>query len=346
MVDMKYMMLVKEKIKMGVQNFKYVSEIRDKRDYILGYILEDINGNLYRYKSEDVKAAIRSGQLKVEGLELTVDNRLIKKKINTVGNVGNSPFIVPRELIKRINSKGKILMFKATDTESLKKYAKNYRAKIKVNSFNQPYTVAKNSSYVCVIGVGTHIELPVDSSYMFDKTDFDIINLSGVYANRVENMDNMFRSSKSKIIFPETFVTSNVKSMIGTFSYYQSDCLDISMLDTSGVKNMSRMFDGAGIHHLDLSRMNTGNVVCMDSMFERVMIDNLIMPLYMSTKSLVSISSMFEEAVIIKMVFQNFYLDHMVRHADLLKNNHIHDAENQLPPAIKDIAHGIIAKHK
>lgn len=325
---------------MAVQYFKYVSDIRNKNGAIEGYLLEDTNGNLMRYKSTEIKKHIALGNIKVEGLELTSDYRLIKKKIKTVAIAGANPFIIPRELIKKINSKGKILIFRAAaDLENLKGYANNYKTKILKNDFGQPYTVVKNSSYVCVVGVGTHLELPVDSSYMFCNTDFDIINLNGVYANRVENMDNMFRSSTSKIVFPETFVTSNVKSMIGTFSYCKCESLDISMFDTSNVKKMDNMFEGAGIHWLDLARMNTRNVISMSSMFERAMIDTLIMPLCFFTHSLENTSSMFEGAVIIKMNFQNFFLNHMVEHKNILKNHHIN---GQLPLALTQIASGKI----
>lgn len=56
---------------------KLVSKIRDKSNNIIGYELIDQQGRKAQFKSNDLKNMIRAGQIKVIGLTLTKDGRLV-----------------------------------------------------------------------------------------------------------------------------------------------------------------------------------------------------------------------------------------------------------------------------
>lgn len=56
---------------------KLVNKIRDKSNNIIGYELIDQQGRKAQFKSNDLKNMIRAGQIKVIGLTLTKDGRLV-----------------------------------------------------------------------------------------------------------------------------------------------------------------------------------------------------------------------------------------------------------------------------
>lgn len=56
---------------------KLVNKIRDKNNNIIGYDLIDQQGRKAQFKSNDLKSMIRAGQIKVIGLTLTKDGRLV-----------------------------------------------------------------------------------------------------------------------------------------------------------------------------------------------------------------------------------------------------------------------------
>ena len=59
---------------------RYILKFKDKQGRITGYRLEDENGLMKDFKSEDIKQNIRSGKLEIINLKLTTDNRLIDRK--------------------------------------------------------------------------------------------------------------------------------------------------------------------------------------------------------------------------------------------------------------------------
>ena len=70
---------------------KCIQKFRDKTGKIYGYRLQDQQGITRDIKSEEIKQAIRSNQIKVINLTLTSDNRLVDttEKQQTQNNVSN-----------------------------------------------------------------------------------------------------------------------------------------------------------------------------------------------------------------------------------------------------------------
>ena len=63
---------------------KCIEKIRDKNKHIIEYKLISKDKKTISVKSDDLKSAMRSGQIEVINLTLTSDNRLIDKKPDTV----------------------------------------------------------------------------------------------------------------------------------------------------------------------------------------------------------------------------------------------------------------------
>ena len=59
---------------------KCIEKIRDKNKHIIEYKLISKDKKTISVKSDDLKSAMRSGQIEVINLTLTSDNRLIDKK--------------------------------------------------------------------------------------------------------------------------------------------------------------------------------------------------------------------------------------------------------------------------
>lgn len=62
---------------------KCIEKFRDKNNRIIGYKLEDNQGNIQDISSKDLKTAIINKQLNVTNLVLTSDNRIIDDKLNS-----------------------------------------------------------------------------------------------------------------------------------------------------------------------------------------------------------------------------------------------------------------------
>lgn len=59
---------------------KCVSKFRDSNNKIIGYKLLDLNGKTQDIRSENLKGAIKRGEISVVNLTLTSDNRLVDKQ--------------------------------------------------------------------------------------------------------------------------------------------------------------------------------------------------------------------------------------------------------------------------
>lgn len=60
---------------------KCVSKFRDRNSKIIGYKLLDLNGKTQDIRSENLKGAIKRGEVNVVNLTLTSDNRLVDKQL-------------------------------------------------------------------------------------------------------------------------------------------------------------------------------------------------------------------------------------------------------------------------
>ena len=114
------------------------------------------------------------------------------------------------------------------------------------------------------------VELNYDSSYMFlDFTNLADIDLSGLDARSVINMQGMFRNTGLTSLDLSSFDTENVTDMSGMFYDVKNlTNLDLTPLNTSKVTDMHYMFTNmSSLTSLNLSHMNTSKVTNMTGMF-------------------------------------------------------------------------------
>lgn len=114
------------------------------------------------------------------------------------------------------------------------------------------------------------VELNYDSSYMFlDFTNLADIDLSGLDARSVINMQGMFRNTGLTSLDLSSFDTENVTDMSGMFYDVKNlTNLDLTHLNTSNVTDMHYMFTNmSSLTSLNLSHMNTSKVTNMTGMF-------------------------------------------------------------------------------
>ena len=85
---------------------KCIQKIRNKRNQIIGYKLQDLQGNTRDIKSNGLKQAMFKDKVEVINLKLTVDNRLIDKKIeNNSREIEIEYVTITREMIEKIGEK-------------------------------------------------------------------------------------------------------------------------------------------------------------------------------------------------------------------------------------------------
>ncbi len=109
-------------------------------------------------------------------------------------------------------------------------------------------------------------------------------------------MNYMFTGSKATSIDLSGFNTSNVTSMIGTFSYLNLKSLDLSNLDTHNVFGMDQLFMGSTIDEIDLSTLDTTNLKDTSSMFNGFKTNKLILTDF-DTSKVTSMNGMFKNVV-------------------------------------------------
>ena len=144
----------------------------------------------------------------------------------------------------------------------------------------------ENGKYELYIGQEGGVKANPDSSHAFGYFDKSLYNnFKYLDTSNVTNMKEMFyntgyvmaRCDSFVITGMESWDTSKVENMNGTFRYVGRSCTnwtfgDISGWDTSSVTNMSYMFERAGFSankfDIDVSNWNVSNVEDMSFMFD------------------------------------------------------------------------------
>ena len=115
------------------------------------------------------------------------------------------------------------------------------------------------------------VVLPSDSSYLFADMDrLNSVDLAGVEASKVTDMDSMFYGCSSLAsVNLSGLDTSKVENMKFMFADCLSlDSLDLSGWNTSSLVNMYWMFaECSSLESLDLSDLDTSKVKDMEGMF-------------------------------------------------------------------------------
>ena len=243
---------------------KCLHKFRNKNNQIIGYTIQDKNGNTVDVKSEYLKQAIRNSQIKVLNLTLTSDNKLIDKaykpqKVQKVQKVQNNNL---KNIIAKISVLGTpftspcghtYYIIKKTDT-TIVAIPNDVK---ELNSLNLECNTLK------IIG-GSGLE----STYeMFDGCRIKFLDLSTFDTSNVTDMSKMFYECETQSLNLSTFDTSKVTNMYLMFYRCQAKSLDLSSFDTSKVTDMERMFPECKVQSLDLSSFDTSNVTKMGSMF-------------------------------------------------------------------------------
>ena len=215
-----------------------LKKFRNKNNQIIGYRIQDKNGQTRDVKSEYLKQAIKNKQINVLNLTLTSDNKLIDKAYKP-------------QKPQKSNSKDIIAKIKVLGTPF-------------ASSCGHTYYVIENSDT-------TIVYIPDDVKYLisgnnYGKPDFCTIKcktLKVIGGSELTSTYNMFYDCKAQSIDLSSFDTSNVTNMKNMFRECKVQKLDLSHFDTSKVTDMARMFWGCQAQSLDLSSFDTSKVTYM-----------------------------------------------------------------------------------
>ena len=244
---------------------KHIDKTRNKNNQIIGYKLQDQQGNTIIVKPEVLKSAIRAKKIEVINLTLTSDNRLINTTSKT--QPASKSKQVPKiseEQIKLMFEKAKVLGYQITEIPT---YCKHKCVLISKNENNHilyiPDDVIQlNSASGSNLAFIQHIK----------KLQGHIKVIGG---HNLKDVASMFYECQAQSLDLSSFDTCNVEDMSHMFSFCQAQSINISNFDTSKVTNMFRMFDGCQAKYLDLSSFNTSNVTSMSFMFHKCQVQSI-----------------------------------------------------------------------
>ena len=280
-----------------------IQKFRNKSNKIIGYRLQDSQGDTRDLTPQQLKDAIHNNQIHVLNLKLTSNNRLIdttptkqpkqtiqQPKTKNKTAVQQQFSLLTREIIRKIN-KSKALKFKSNQNLEAINHKAQMLGHTTTKLSNDFLSIESNTEIILV----SNKQIQLDNTYsngLFQEADFTSINFHNTDTSNVTNMEYMFYDCKAQTLDLSSFDTSNVTNMSSMFSICQAktinlsnfdtsnvtdmkymfyDCkaqtIDISSFDTSNVTNMHNMFSGCQAKTLDLSNFNTSNVTNMNYMF-------------------------------------------------------------------------------
>ena len=216
-----------------------LQKFRNKNNQIIGYRLQDRNGNTLDVKSEYLKQAIRNNQINVLNLTLTSDNKLIDKAYKPQKSQKNkSKDIMSKDIMAKIRLLGKPIASPCGHTY---------------------YIIEKTDTTIAVIPNDVKRLKPFNSKY-------NVLKLIG--GSGLESTREIFAVCTAQSIDLSSFDTSNVTDMYAMFDECRAESINLSNFDTSKVINMKRMFGNCIAQSLDLSSFDTSKVTNMERMFE------------------------------------------------------------------------------
>ena len=254
-----------------------INKYRDKNNNIIGYRLQDKNGNEQDIKSNQLKQAIRDKRVEVKNLTLTSDNRLVDTTPEQIPGLSETEKL--KALIQQWKKDG--IVIEVPTYCGHKCYVISLSASkhiiyipddvtyLNKDIHNQTFTkyIKDLSGHIRVIG-GKGLKSTRD---MFNNCNIETIDLTKLNTKNVVDMRSMFFMCKARAIefnaHYSDFSTQNVKHMTGMFCYCNAEILKLNGFDTRNVKDMSVMFCGCHARSIDLSSFSTKNVINMDGMF-------------------------------------------------------------------------------
>ena len=266
---------------------KCIDKIRDNRGVIVDYVIQDTAGKSSLIGPERLKQMIAIGELTVDNLKLTADNRLIGRKQSNTKDIKNENAKIAR--MKEIDAQINKIIDKAKVTGKQIKQVKAYEGSdITLVQLNDTSSILCIPSNVCLINRVSEenrlIDLDIkyingqlkviggynlkNASNMFSDLSLEYLDLSAFDTHNVTNMYSMFAWSNIKSINFKNLNTAMVKNMADMFMWCKTEVLDLSTFNTERVTNMESMFQHCGAKFIDLSSFNLKRAVNLVNVFK------------------------------------------------------------------------------
>lgn len=282
---------------------KCIAKERDRNNKIVGYKLQDQQGNTVIIKPDALKSAIKTNRIEVINLTITSDNRLIdaqpvkQKEIASLSGDKKGKLLI---------NKAKVLGYKLEKIPTACNhectlinmgsnnhivYIPNEVTSLNVNEIDLTFTKYIKSIHGNIKIIGGH-NLK-DTKVMFQGCIYDSIDLSEFDTSSVKDMQMMFIDCDAKAINMNGIDTSAVKSMKSMFMNCNVPSLNLSSFVTYNVLNMSWMFSGCDAKYINVSSFDTRNVKDMCFMFERCKAESLDLSSF-NTRNVIDMYKMFD----------------------------------------------------
>ena len=219
---------------------KCIEKFRDKHNIIVGYRLQDSQGNIRDIKPNQLKEAMINKKIDVENLTLTSDNRLVGK--------------LKTEKHQLSKEEAMILKAKSLGCQV-----------VELGYINRKIYILKNNADA--------IYLIPDTTKKVPEINWDSLGITGLIkvtgGKSLDSTENMFKGCKASSFDFSSFNTSNVMDMTCMFSHCKYlKSLDLRNFNTSKVISMAEMFCGCkNLESLDLSSFDTSQVKAMGDIF-------------------------------------------------------------------------------
>ena len=278
---------------------KCISKIRNEQGIITGYQLQDNNGNIKVVQANELKEAIKRGEVNCTNLQLTSDNRLIDKKdgieklVVKTRVIGGTRDIEYGNATYRVKA-GKVLLLKVhirkgefeipnfvdgtifddedeetgkspfSDCEAIK-----LKNNSKLNNFNSLFTNCQNLRYIDLSRCNMH-KITSTIRMFYNCNSLETVVLNGADMSNIQETSFMFSecTSLKRIDFSKTKF-KHVQNM--SFMFYGSTELETVCLEGINIpelKSMSSMFRYCKkLNYVNMKKVNMHNLERMDHMF-------------------------------------------------------------------------------
>ena len=221
---------------------KCIEKIRNKSNIIIGYKLCDENNVYIDMNPNQLKLAMKSGQIRVHNLKLTEDNRIIDSK-QTLTTKPDTDKTKRPSTVESVLRKSKLLGY---TIEEVKGYTGQV---VKVIYTNKE----RDSLIICIDETETELEQGITNSIFpasFGNSSSTLKNVKIIGGNSLKSAANLI------------------------------DNADIDYLDLSGFKpdnfvNASNLFFNSNIRKLNFGNFNMKSIVYANYMFSHCVIDEI-----------------------------------------------------------------------
>lgn len=254
---------------------KYTLKIRNEQGIIIGYMLQDSTGNTKVVQPNELKEAIRNGEVDCLNLQLTSDNRLMDKKESVEKLILKTRVISATKDIEYENATYRV---KAGKVYLVKVHIK--RGEFEIPSFvdgtvfddidtNEDYP--KSPFYDCeVIKLKNKSKMTNFNNLFMSCSNLKYIDLSNCNMEKISSTIKMFLCcSELETVVLNGADMSNVTNTCFMFAQCTSlKRIDLSRTKFKHIQNMSYMFYAASdLETVCLEGINTYELKEMTSMF-------------------------------------------------------------------------------